>query len=192
MCRFLLVRRRTRSAASAPRWVCPRTRRSTWSFSTTTSRAPTHSPPACARLTDAPRRLYTVDVKLLESLRLLTLHSALVADNVIKPGNPPYLAYVRAPPALKRRALSQHTSVLALAPELAARHLPQLELSAEEEARERSMSTGYEGREQAVKVREGEEGEWRWVYESELRLSWDPYTAERDGVEVSVIVGREE
>ncbi|KAF2832052.1 S-adenosyl-L-methionine-dependent methyltransferase [Ophiobolus disseminans] len=39
---------------------------------------------------------YTTDLKLCEELGLITKGSVLAADNVIKPGNPPYLEYVRA------------------------------------------------------------------------------------------------
>ena len=39
---------------------------------------------------------YTTDLKLCESLGLVKPGSVLAADNVIKPGNPPYLEYVRS------------------------------------------------------------------------------------------------
>ncbi|KAK4696227.1 catechol O-methyltransferase, partial [Lecanoromycetidae sp. Uapishka_2] len=39
---------------------------------------------------------YTTDLKLCEHLRLVTPGTLLAADNVIKPGNPPYLRYVRS------------------------------------------------------------------------------------------------
>ena len=39
---------------------------------------------------------YTTDLKLCEHLRLVTPGTVLAADNVIKPGNPPYLEYVRS------------------------------------------------------------------------------------------------
>jgi catechol O-methyltransferase len=39
---------------------------------------------------------YTTDLKLCEELGLVTKGSVLAADNVIKPGNPPYLEYVRS------------------------------------------------------------------------------------------------
>lgn len=39
---------------------------------------------------------YTTDLKLSEELGLITEGSVLAADNVIKPGNPPYLKYVRS------------------------------------------------------------------------------------------------
>ncbi|KAI9693877.1 MAG: hypothetical protein M1822_003148 [Bathelium mastoideum] len=47
---------------------------------------------------------YTTDLKLCEELRLITPGSVLAADNVIKPGNPPYLEYVRSSVEQKRKA----------------------------------------------------------------------------------------
>ena len=46
---------------------------------------------------------YTSDLKLCEHLGLITPGSVLAADNVIKPGNPPYLDYVRSSVATKRQ-----------------------------------------------------------------------------------------
>jgi catechol O-methyltransferase len=45
---------------------------------------------------------YLGDLKLFEQLDLIKPGSVLAADNVIKPGNPPYLEYVRASPEVKR------------------------------------------------------------------------------------------
>lgn len=39
---------------------------------------------------------YLPDLKLCERLQLISPGSVLAADNVVRPGNPPYLAYVRA------------------------------------------------------------------------------------------------
>jgi len=47
---------------------------------------------------------YTTDLKLCEELRLVTKGSVMAADNVIKPGNPPYLEYVRSSVEEKRKA----------------------------------------------------------------------------------------
>jgi len=52
---------------------------------------------------------YVTDVKLAEELGLINPGSILVADNVIKPGNPPYLAYVRRSVQEKRRNLGTAT-----------------------------------------------------------------------------------
>lgn len=48
---------------------------------------------------------YTTDLKLCESLGLIQKGTILAADNVIKPGNPPYLEYVRASVEEKRKWL---------------------------------------------------------------------------------------
>ena len=50
---------------------------------------------------------YTTDLKLCEELKLVTPGSVLAADNVIKPGNPPYLEYVRSSVDDKRKRMLQ-------------------------------------------------------------------------------------
>lgn len=45
---------------------------------------------------------YTTDLKLCEHLKLVKPGTVLAADNVIKPGNPPYLEYVRSSVQQKR------------------------------------------------------------------------------------------
>ncbi|OTA25637.1 hypothetical protein BTJ68_10976 [Hortaea werneckii EXF-2000] len=50
---------------------------------------------------------YTTDLKLCEELKLVTPGSVLAADNVIKPGNPPYLKYVRSSVEEKKQAAQQ-------------------------------------------------------------------------------------
>lgn len=50
---------------------------------------------------------YTTDLKLCEELGMVGKGSVLAADNVIKPGNPPYLEYVRSSVAEKREAASK-------------------------------------------------------------------------------------
>lgn len=50
---------------------------------------------------------YTTDLKLCEELKLVTPGSVLAADNVIKPGNPPYLEYVRSTVEQKRTNLKE-------------------------------------------------------------------------------------
>lgn len=52
---------------------------------------------------------YTTDLKLCESLGLIKKGTILAADNVIKPGNPPYLKYVRSTVQEKRMALTQES-----------------------------------------------------------------------------------
>ncbi|KAL4734573.1 hypothetical protein BDV11DRAFT_209290 [Aspergillus similis] len=53
---------------------------------------------------------YTTDLKLCEELKLVTPGSVLAADNLIKPGNPPYLEYVRRSVDEKRRHLGEWTN----------------------------------------------------------------------------------
>lgn len=48
---------------------------------------------------------YTTDLKLCEELGLIHPGTVLAADNVISPGNPPYLAYVRSTTEQKKKAL---------------------------------------------------------------------------------------
>jgi catechol O-methyltransferase len=47
---------------------------------------------------------YKTDLKLCEELKIVTPGTVLAADNVIAPGNPPYLEYVRSSVAEKRKA----------------------------------------------------------------------------------------
>ncbi|KAI0161367.1 catechol O-methyltransferase [Xylariaceae sp. FL1272] len=54
---------------------------------------------------DHYKPLYTTDLKLCEELGLIGVGTVLAADNVIKPGNPPYLEYVRSSVEEKRRRL---------------------------------------------------------------------------------------
>ena len=54
---------------------------------------------------------YTTDLMLCEHLKLVTPGTVLAADNVIKPGNPPYLEYVRSSvPEKQRQARSGETN----------------------------------------------------------------------------------
>ena len=53
---------------------------------------------------------YTTDLKLCESLGLIGPGSVLAADNVIKPGNPPYLEYVRSTVEQKRQSSAKDGS----------------------------------------------------------------------------------
>ena len=54
---------------------------------------------------------YTTDLKLCEELKLIRPGSVLAADNVVKPGNPPYLKYVRSTPAEKREAAKSNAGI---------------------------------------------------------------------------------
>jgi catechol O-methyltransferase len=50
---------------------------------------------------------YTTDLKLCESLGMISKDTVLAADNVVTPGNPPYLKYVRSTVEEKRSAATQ-------------------------------------------------------------------------------------
>ena len=54
---------------------------------------------------DHSKPAYTTDLKLCESLKIVKPGSVLAADNCVKPGNPPYLRYVRSTVEEKRKAL---------------------------------------------------------------------------------------
>ncbi|KAI0862474.1 catechol O-methyltransferase [Xylaria cubensis] len=51
---------------------------------------------------DHYKPLYTDDLKICEELGLIKVDTILAADNVVKPGNPPYLEYVRSSVGKKR------------------------------------------------------------------------------------------
>lgn len=49
---------------------------------------------------------YVIDLKILESLNVIHEGTLLIADNVIDPGNPSYLSYVRSSPEEKLKSLN--------------------------------------------------------------------------------------
>ncbi|MCJ1435775.1 hypothetical protein MMC27_005150 [Xylographa pallens] len=115
---------------------------------------------------------YTTDLKLCEHLGLVTAGSVLAADNVIKPGNPPYLAYVRSSVTEKRERYENG------------------------EAEKESADFADRTRNQYIK-REGEEklsteikGNPNLRYESRLVHSFEP-TGEPDGIEITRCVAEE-
>ncbi|KAI9854892.1 MAG: hypothetical protein M1824_006524 [Vezdaea acicularis] len=55
---------------------------------------------------DHHKPAYLTDLKLCEYLRLVRPGTVLAADNVIKPGNPPYLEYVRSSVTEKKKSYS--------------------------------------------------------------------------------------
>lgn len=55
---------------------------------------------------DHHKPAYTVDLKLCEHLKLVAPGSVVAADNVIKPGNPAYLAYIRSSVEEKRKVFN--------------------------------------------------------------------------------------
>ncbi|KAG5940573.1 hypothetical protein E4U59_002334 [Claviceps monticola] len=111
---------------------------------------------------DHYKPLYLRDLKLCEDLGFINPGTTLVADNVIKPGNPPYLAYVRATPEEKKKMAA----------------------SADE-----SRSAGGAGSaENETSVEEDPKGNPSLIYESSLVESFEP-TGIPDGVEISRCVG---
>ncbi|GFZ52237.1 hypothetical protein JCM24511_10010 [Saitozyma sp. JCM 24511] len=135
---------------------------------------------------DHLKPLYTIDLKVLEEEGLVGPGTVLVADNVVKPGNPAYLSWVRATPTQKRQALKLGPMSTQPAP-----------------TPNPSLDDGW-----LTAFRDGPIDETRWVppeaegitskgdpsliYESQMLDGWDPYTGEKDACEVSTCVGKEE
>lgn len=108
-----------------------------------------------------------------------------MADNVVKPGNPAYLSYIRATPAQKRKSLSSPR--LTKQPPITANPTT-----------DDAWNTAF---------RDGPLDETRWTpeeadgveadgipeleYSSEMLDGWDPYTGEKDACEVSVCLRKE-
>uniref|UniRef100_A0A8H7NJG0 catechol O-methyltransferase n=1 Tax=Bionectria ochroleuca TaxID=29856 RepID=A0A8H7NJG0_BIOOC len=113
---------------------------------------------------------YVVDLKLCEQLKMIGPGSVLAADNVIKPGNPPYLKYVRSSVEEKRQAGDEAIDTGSFFPETTAKQYLK-----------------REGQEQLdLKI----VGDPNLVYKSEIVHSYEP-TGVPDGVEISRCVGRE-
>ncbi|KAH7401958.1 S-adenosyl-L-methionine-dependent methyltransferase [Phaeosphaeria sp. MPI-PUGE-AT-0046c] len=111
---------------------------------------------------------YTTDLKLCEELGLITKGSVLAADNVIKPGNPPYLEYVRSSVDEKTKKAKQggdsHVDGIA----------------------ETNVKM-YEKRYGKANFSQSK-GKPNLVYESKLVNSYEP-TGEPDGIEITRCVG---
>jgi catechol O-methyltransferase len=128
---------------------------------------------------------YTTDLKLCEELGLIHRGTVLCADNVIKPGNPPYLEYVRSSVAQKREnakkvaatdgggAVSGTNGHVGVDERFAARNANQ-----------------YAKRVAAEKLDTSRIGNPNLVYESRLVESWEP-TGVPDGVEITRCLGEE-
>ena len=99
---------------------------------------------------------YTPDLKLAEELGLISEGAVLCADNVIDPGNPPYLEYVRRTVQQKRNALSSEADAHAT------------NSFREETTRQ------YEKREGHDVVDGGRKGNPNLIYKSELKHSFEP------------------
>lgn len=134
---------------------------------------------------------YTTDLKLCEELHLITPGSVLAADNVIKPGNPPYLEYVRSTVEEKKTAIARGKSVTGI------------------DARfEDRTSKQYVRREGETKLDDERVGNPKLVYASKLINSFEPTgvpvcisnasilqrpltMTSQDGVEITRCVGEE-
>jgi catechol O-methyltransferase len=109
---------------------------------------------------------YTTDLKLCEELKLVTPGTVLAADNVIKPGNPPYLEYVRSSVEQKKKATNNANAVNGVDTRFADRTAKQ-----------------YLRREGEAKLDETRVGNPLLVYESKLVHSFEP-----SGVPVSTCI----
>jgi catechol O-methyltransferase len=107
---------------------------------------------------------YTTDLKLCEELGLITPGTVLAADNVIKPGNPPYLEYVRSTVEQKKQASKSAGTVNGVDSRFADRTAKQ-----------------YFQREGEAKLDDKRVGKPSLIYESKLVHSYEP-----SGVPVSV------
>ncbi|UQC89658.1 uncharacterized protein CLUP02_15189 [Colletotrichum lupini] len=116
---------------------------------------------------------YTTDLKLAEQLGLVGPGSVLAADNVIKPGNPPYLEYVRSSVAEKRAAARD----VGDARKAAGWH-------------DERTAKQYEKREGEERLDLSRIGNPNLRYESKLINSFEP-TGVPDGVEITRCVGEE-
>jgi len=116
---------------------------------------------------------YITDLKLCEELGLVTPGTTLAADNVIAPGNPPYLEYVRSSVAEKRTACGDN----------------QVSNGVDTRFKDRTANQ-YLKREGAAKLDISVKGNPNLVYESKLVHSFEP-SGVPDGVEITRCVGEE-
>ncbi|KAK8216821.1 hypothetical protein M8818_001784 [Zalaria obscura] len=115
---------------------------------------------------------YTTDLKLCEELKLVTPGSVLAADNVIKPGNPPYLEYVRSTVAEKRKKAESGDG----------ENGP--------DARFGDRTAKQYAKRQGDEKLKTSKGNPNLVYESKLVNSYEP-TGVPDGVEITRCTGEE-
>ncbi|KAF7947573.1 hypothetical protein EAE96_008657 [Botrytis aclada] len=109
---------------------------------------------------------YTADLKLCEQLGLIKKGTILAADNVISPGNPPYLEYVRSSVEDKVQKLKQEGQL-------------------DTDGFAKRSATQYGGIEA---LDTGIKGNPRITYDSQLINSFEP-TGEPDGVEITRCMG---
>merc|ERR1712054_345244 len=117
---------------------------------------------------------YLPDLKLCEELGIIQQGTVLAADNVIKPGNPPYLEYVRSSVEKKKQVFLESTSSSGLGTE----------------DFDDRYSQQYEKTHGAERLDTMIKGDPRLVYSSELIKSFEP-TGVPDGIEVTRCKGKE-
>ncbi|KAF2221784.1 catechol O-methyltransferase [Elsinoe ampelina] len=115
---------------------------------------------------------YKTDLKLCEELGLVGPGSVYAADNVITPGNPPYLEYVRASVEEKRKIAESG------------------EQETGPDARFKDRTAKQYQKRQGEETLAANKGNPNLKYESKLHNSFEP-TGEPDGVEVTRCVGVE-
>lgn len=115
---------------------------------------------------------YKTDLKLCEELELVTPGTVMAADNVITPGNPPYLEYVRSSVAEKRKVAEQGES----------ENGP--------DARFQDATAKQYAKRQGEEKLGRTKGNPNLIYESKLVNSFEP-SGEPDGVEITRCVGVE-
>ncbi|KAL4803395.1 S-adenosyl-L-methionine-dependent methyltransferase [Aspergillus unguis] len=115
---------------------------------------------------------YTTDLKLCEEFGLVASGSVLAADNVIKPGNPPYLEYVRKTVEEKQRDFQDQKSGR----------------DEDDGIPDRSVNQ-YRKRYGRIKLNTSP-GNPNLVYQSQLVEGFEP-TGVPDGVEITRCVGEE-
>jgi len=105
---------------------------------------------------------YVTDLKLAEELGLVSEGTILAADNVVRPGNPPYLEYVRSTVAEKLARMRKSSGC------------------------EASSAVGSQERQRVPTDVDARivQGNPQLVYESELVRGFDP-TGQPDGVEIT-------
>ncbi|QSZ34343.1 hypothetical protein DSL72_005934 [Monilinia vaccinii-corymbosi] len=112
---------------------------------------------------------YATDLKLCEELNLIKKGTILAADNVISPGNPPYLEYVRSSVEQKKEKLKQERKL-------------------DTDGFARRSATQYGGVEALNTALQGNPN---IIYESQLINSFEP-SGEPDGVEITRCIGEVE
>lgn len=116
---------------------------------------------------------YTTDLKLCEELGMIASGTVLAADNVIKPGNPPYLEYVRSTCEQKRQA-RENENVNGVDVRFA-----------------NGTAKQYASREGEAVLDRTRKGNPNLIYQSKLVNSFEP-NGIPDGVEITRCVGEEQ